>query len=87
MQHQFSIAHLLLEVALIAVALGAGRFALVPSALWIEAQVLCYCLAMTAGCGALSGLFLRMAFGLIAGAILAVVSIPLVWMLISAARC
>jgi len=82
---QFSVSHLILEVALIGVALAAGRAALALPAVWIESQVLCCCIALTAGCGALSGLFLRMALGLIAGAVLAVVSIPLLWLLMSAA--
>jgi hypothetical protein len=82
---QFSIAYLLAEIALIAIALAAGRVVLLPSTIWIETQAACFCIAMTAGCGALGGLCLRMAVGLIAGGVFAVASIPLLWMLISAA--
>ena len=82
---QFSIAYLLGEIALIAIALAAGRIVLFPSAIWIETQALCFCIAMTAGCGALGGLCLRMAVGLIAGGVFAVASFPLLWMVISAA--
>jgi hypothetical protein len=83
MQRQFSVAYLLGEIALIAIAFAAGRVVLSPSANWIESQAMCFCIAMTAGCGALGGLCLRMAVGLIAGGILAVACIPLVWMVIS----
>jgi hypothetical protein len=60
---------------------------LLPSAVWIESQAMCFCIAMIAGCGALGGLCLRMAVGLIAGGILAVASIPFLWMVISTASC
>ncbi len=81
--HQFSLTYILSEVALIALALAAGRMMLIPSALWLEFQALCFCVAMTAACGALGGLCLRMAVGLIGGGILSVASIPLLWMVIS----
>jgi len=85
---QFSVAYLLGEIALIAIALAALRVALLPSASWIESQAMCcsIAIAMTAGCGAVGGLCLRMAVGLIAGGVLAVASIPMLWVLISAAR-
>jgi hypothetical protein len=84
-QRQYSIAYLLGEIALIAMTLAAGRIVLFPSAIWIETQAMCFCIAMTAGCGALGGLCLRMANGLIAGGVLAVASIPLVSLVIGAA--
>jgi hypothetical protein len=83
---QFSVAYMFGEVALIAIALGALRMGLCLSPSWIESQAICFCIAMTAGCGALGGLCLRMAVGLIAGSVFAVASIPLVWMVIGAAR-
>ena len=82
-QRQFSLAYLLAEVALIAVAMAAGRMALSASAIWMEAQAGLYCISLVATCGALGGLFLRMAVGLIAGGIFAVASIPLLWLVIS----
>jgi len=84
-QRQFSLAYLLSEIALIAVALAAGRLAVFPPAIWVEAQAVLFCVAFIAACGALGGLCLRMAVGLIAGGVFAVASIPLVWMMISAA--
>ena len=83
-ERQFSLAYLLAEIALIAIALAAGRIALFPSAIWMEAQAVLFCVALTAGCGALGGLCLRMAVGLIAGGVFAISSIPLMWMVISA---
>ena len=85
-ERQYSLAYLLVEIALIAIALAAGRLLLKPPVSWIETQAMCYCIAMTAGCGAVGGLCLRMAVGLIAGGVFAVASMPMVWMLITAAR-
>jgi len=85
-ERQYSVAYLLGEMALIALALAAGRWMLVAPGSWIESQAMCYCIAMTAGCGALGGACLRMAIGLVAGGVFAVASMPLVWVLISAAR-
>jgi hypothetical protein len=85
-ERQYSVAYLLGEMALIAVALAAGRWMLVAQGSWIESQALCYCVAMTAGCGAAGGLCLRMAMGLVAGGVFAVASMPMLWVLISGAR-
>jgi hypothetical protein len=85
-ERQYSVAYLLGEIALIAIALAAGRWLLYPPTSWIETQAMCYCVAMTAGCGALGGACLRMAVGLIAGGVFSVASMPMVWVLISAAR-
>jgi hypothetical protein len=82
---QFSLTYLLAETALIAVALAAGRLAFYPPATWLEGQTGMFCIALIAGCGALGGLCLRMAVGLIAGGIFAVASIPLLWLVIAAA--
>lgn len=82
---QFSLAYLLAEIALVAVALSAGRLAFYPPATWLEGQTGMFCIALIAGCGALGGLCLRMAVGLIAGGIFAVASIPLLWLVIAAA--
>jgi hypothetical protein len=82
---QFSLAYVLAEIALIAIALASGRLALSHSGVWIEAQAALSCLAFIAGCGALGGLCLRMAMGLIAGGVFAVASIPLLWLVISSA--
>jgi hypothetical protein len=82
---QYSLGYLLSEIGLIAIALAASRLALVPHAVWLEGQAGLLCIALVAGCGAVGGLGLRMAVGLIGGGIFAVASIPLVWMLISAA--
>jgi len=83
-QRQFSLAYLLSEIALIAVALAASRWALAGPANWLEGQTVLCCIALTAGCGALGGLCLRMSVGLIAGSIFAVASIPLFCMLLRA---
>jgi hypothetical protein len=82
---QFSISYLLGEIALIATALAAGRFVLFPIPSGIEFQAICFCIAMTACCGALGGLCLRMAVGLIVGGVFSVVSIPLLWMTMTTA--
>jgi nitrate/nitrite transporter NarK len=84
-ERQFSLAYLLAEIALIAVTLAAGRVALHHSIPFIEAKAVLSCIAFTAGCGALGGLCFRMAMGLVAGGIFSVSSIPLVWLLLSAA--
>ena len=81
---QYSLLYLLGEVALIAAALGAGRLALFPPADLAPPAPVCFCIALTAGCGALGGLCLRMAPGLVAGGVLAVSSIPLVCQLLAA---
>ena len=82
---QFSLTYLLAETALIAVALAAGRLAFYPPATWLEGQTGMFCIALIAGCGALGGMCLRMAVGLIAGGIFAVASIPLLWLVIATA--
>ena len=82
MGRQYSVGYLFVEVALIAVALAAGRALATPVA-GVEGQAVCYCIAMTAGCGAMGGLCLRMALGLIAGGVLAAASLPSLWILIS----
>jgi hypothetical protein len=84
LERQFSLAYLLAEIGLIAIALAAGRVALFPHAIWMEAQAVLFCIALTAGCGALGGLCFRMAVGLIAGGVFAVASIPLLWVVITA---
>jgi hypothetical protein len=84
-QRQFSVAYLLVEVALVAVALAFGRIAVASPASWLESQTMCYCIAMAAGCGAVGGAFLRMAVGLVAGGVFAVASIPLVCLALGAA--
>ena len=87
LERQFSLAYLLSEIGLIAIALAAGRMALSPHATWMEVQAVMFCIALVAACGALGGLCLRMAVGLIAGGVFAVASIPLLWLVISAASC
>jgi hypothetical protein len=82
---QFSLAYLLAEIALVAVALAASRVALHPAVALIEAKTILTCIAVTATCGALGGLCFRMAVGLVAGGIFSVSSIPLLWSLLSAA--
>ena len=84
-ERQFSVAYLLAEVALVAVALAFGRLAIFSQSSWLESQAMCYCIALAAGCGAVGGAFLRMAVGLVAGGVFAVASIPLVWLALSAA--
>jgi hypothetical protein len=79
---QYSVAYLLAEMALIAIALAAGRVAHQPAVGSMERQAICYCIAMTAACGALGGICLRMAVGLIAGGVLAASSIPMLWMMV-----
>jgi len=82
---QFSLAYLLAEIALVAIALAAGRVALHPSLTLVEAQAILACIALTAGCGALGGLCFRMAVGLVAGGVFSISSIPLLWLLLSTA--
>jgi hypothetical protein len=82
---QFSLAYLLAEIALIAVALAAARVAAVLGVAWIEVRAVLFCIALTAGCGALGGLRFRMAVGLIGGGIFSVSSIPLLWIALAAA--
>jgi len=82
---QFSLAYLLAEIGLIAIALAAGRFASLAQPIWMEAQALSYCVMVIAAFGALGGLCFRMAVGLIAGGVFAVSSIPLLWLFITAA--
>lgn len=84
-ERQFSLAYVLGEIALVAITLAAGRMALFPPAVSLEAQAVLFCVAFISGCGALGGLCLRMAVGLIAGGIFAVASLPLMWMAISGA--
>ena len=84
-ERQFSLAYLLAEIALIAIALAAGRVAMSSHATWMEVQAVSFCIFLIAGCGALGGLCLRMAVGLIAGGVFAVASIPLLCMVIRAA--
>ena len=73
---QFTLTYLFAETALIAVAIAAARLALLGSGSGIELQTLNMCLAATAACGALGGLCLRMALGLIAGSILSLTAVP-----------
>jgi len=80
---QFSLAYLLAEIALVAVALAASRVALHPAVALIEAKTILTCIAFTATCGALGGLCFRMAVGLVAGGIFSVSSIPLLWLLLA----
>jgi hypothetical protein len=80
---QFSLAYLLAEVALVAIALAAARLALFPPTIVMEVRAVLFCVMLVAGCGAVGGVVLRMAVGLIAGGIFAVASIPLVWLLLS----
>jgi hypothetical protein len=81
-RRQFTIAYLLVEVALVATALSAGRLAFAHAMVWIELQTLCLCIAATASCGALGGLCSRMTLGLIAGSVLSVAAIPSLCLLI-----
>jgi hypothetical protein len=82
-ERQFSLAYLLAEIGLIAIALAAARVALFPAVAWIEVRAVLYCIALTAGCGAVGGLCFRMAVGLIGGGIFSISSIPLVWLALS----
>jgi hypothetical protein len=81
---QFSLAYLLSEIALVAVALAAGRVAIDLATGWLELRAVLFCVATTAACGAAGGLFFRMAMGLIGGGIFSVLSIPLVCLALSA---
>jgi hypothetical protein len=85
LERQFSLAYLLAEVALVATALAAARAALFPMPIALEARAILFCVMLVAACGALGGLVLRMAVGLIGGGIFAVASIPLVWLLLTGA--
>jgi hypothetical protein len=85
LSRQFSLAYLLSEMALIAIALAAARLACIPLDGLPEVRAGVFCVALVAGFGAAGGLCLRMAVGLVAGSVLAVASIPLVVLLISAA--
>jgi hypothetical protein len=80
---QFTLSYLLGEIALIAMALAASRLFVSSIPIAVELQAISFCIAMTAGCGALGGLCLRMAVGLIVGGVFSVVSIPLLWMLMT----
>jgi hypothetical protein len=82
--NQFSLAYLLAEMALIAIALAAARVAVLSSATWLEVRAVLSCIALTAGCGAVGGLFFRMSVGLVGGGIFSVASIPLLWLALSA---
>ena len=84
-RRQFTLAYLLCEVGLIAVALATGRMACDVTGALLELQTGLFCVALVASCGALGGLCLRMAAGLVAGGVFAVASIPLVVLLIGAA--
>jgi hypothetical protein len=81
MSRQFSLGYALVEVALCAIALAAGRVVIAPAFAAAELQTLCLCVFATATFGALGGLCLRMALGLIAGSVLSVAAIPLVCLL------
>lgn len=83
-RRQYSLGYLLGEMALIAIALAAARWAMASHAVWLEGRAVLCCIALIAGGGAVGGLCLRMAVGLIGGGVFAVASIPLLWMLISA---
>ncbi|HEY2411157.1 MAG TPA: hypothetical protein VGI40_02885 [Pirellulaceae bacterium] len=82
---QFSLAYLLAEIALVAIALAAARVALLLGVAWIEVRAVLFCVALTAGCGALGGMCFRMAVGLVGGGIFSVSSIPLLWIALSSA--
>ncbi len=85
-ERQFSLAYLLAEIALIAVALAAGRVTMHPAVGLVEARAVLACVTFTAGCGALGGLCFHMATGLIAGGVFSIASIPLLWMVLIAAK-
>ena len=85
LSRQFTLAYLLGEVALIAIALAAARLTYIPLNGLPELRAGVFCVALVASFGAAGGLCLRMAVGLVAGSVLAVASIPLVVLLISAA--
>lgn len=84
---QFTISYLLSEMALIATALAASRFVVSPFPIGVEFQAIWFCIAMTAGCGAVGGLCLQMAVGLLVGGVFSVASIPLLWILMTSAPC
>jgi hypothetical protein len=83
--HQFTLAYLLCEVGLVAIALAAGRVAYVEPANLVELKAVLCCLSLVALSGALGGLCLRMALGLVAGGIFAVASMPVVLLTFGAA--
>ena len=80
---QFTLAYLLLEMALVATAISAARFVLSGIAGGIELQTLSMCLATTATCGALGGLCFRMTLGLIAGSVLSLAAVPSVCLILA----
>jgi hypothetical protein len=84
LSRQFSLAYLLAEIALIAVALAAARLALLVGLVGIEVRAVFFCIALTAGCGAAGGLCFRMAVGLIGGGIFSVSAIPLLCLALGA---
>jgi hypothetical protein len=79
---QYSLNYLLGEIALVALALGCWRVLLIPGRLPIEYQALCFLIALVSLCGAVGGLFLGMAVGLVVGSVLAVASVPFLLMVI-----
>jgi nitrate/nitrite transporter NarK len=85
-ERQFSLAYLLAEIALIAVALAAGRVVVHSSVPLIEAQAVLVCITLTSACGALGGLCFHMATGLVAGGVFSIASIPFLCMLLVAAK-
>jgi hypothetical protein len=82
-EHQFSLTYLLAEIALIGVALAAARVALLLGVGCTEVRAVLFCVAFTAGCGAVGGMCFRMALGLIGGGVFSVSSIPLIWLVIA----
>lgn len=84
LSRQFTLAYMLAEVALIAVALAALRIAVRDYAVLVELRTGLFCPALVAAFGALGGLCLRMAVGLVAGGVFAVASIPMLLVLIGA---
>ena len=84
---QFSLAYLLGEITLVAIALAAARVLLFPSAIQLETQAACFCIALITACGAIGGLCLRMTVGLIVGAGLVFAATPFLWIAITTASC
>ena len=81
---QYSLAYLLAEIALIAICLAAARVEILIGMASLELRAVLFCIALTAGCGAVGGVCFRMALGLIGGGIFSVSSVPLVWLALSA---
>ena len=81
---QFTLAYLLVEVALIAIALSSARLATSPWGGSLELRVGLYCIALVASVGALGGVCFRMSVGLVAGGVFAVASMPLLLTMIGA---